>query len=126
MNPVNRPYTTYQANPMPYVAMLALAGGMFVSAPAVVLGIALARIACWARIEFAILAAFGAAWTALSWTRVELEMERAQRAAVRGGALEHPHAALAAVAARAHVVACRRAVVLRAGTRDRDHAPPLG
>jgi len=96
MNPVNRPYTPYQANPMPYVAMLALAGGMFVSAPAVVLGIALARIACWARIEFAILAAFGAAWTALSWTRVELEMERAQRAAVRAGALEHPHAALAA------------------------------
>ena len=96
MNPATRPFAPYEANPMPYVAMLALAGGMFVSAPAVVLGIALARVAIWARIEFAILAALGAAWTALSWPLVELEMQRAQRAAVRAGALEHPHAALAA------------------------------
>ncbi len=96
MNTATRPYAPYEANPMPYVAMFALAGGMFVSAPAVVLGIALARLAIWARIEFAILAAFGAAWTALSWPRVELEMERAARAAMRAGALEHPHAALAA------------------------------
>lgn len=95
---MNAPSTSRacEASPMAYLGMVAIACGVFVSAPAVVLGIALARVAAWARIEFAILAAFGAAWTALSWPLVELEMERAQRAAVRAGALEHPHAALAA------------------------------
>lgn len=96
MNAGSRSYGPYQANPTAYLAMFAIACGMFVSAPAVVLGIGLARVARWARVEFAILAALGVAWTAFAWTRVELEMHRAGRAAERAGALEHPHSALAA------------------------------
>lgn len=74
MNAGSRSYGPYQANPTAYLAMFAIACGMFVSAPAVVLGIALARVARWARVEFAILAALGVAWTAFAWTRVELEI----------------------------------------------------
>ncbi len=96
MNAATRPYGPYEANPMPFLAMFAIACGVFISAPAVVLGIALARVARRARIEFVLLAALGIAWIAFARNVVQIAMHRAGRAAERAGALEHPHAALAA------------------------------
>jgi type IV secretory system conjugative DNA transfer VirD4/TraG family protein len=93
MNAATRPY---EADPMPFLAILAIACGAFISAPAVVLGIALARVARRARIEFVLLAALGIAWTVLARDMIQIAMHRAGRAAERAGALEHPQVALAA------------------------------
>jgi hypothetical protein len=46
----------YQQDPMPFVALMAIAGGAFVSLPALVIGIVLAPLARRARITFALLA----------------------------------------------------------------------
>ena len=91
-----RTYGAYEADPAPYLAFLAIAAGVFISAPAVVGAIALARLAQTARIVFAILSALGLAWTWLAWSSIGLEMRRAVRAVARAGGLEHPEAALAA------------------------------
>ena len=86
----------YDADPAPYLAFLAIAAGLFVSAPAVVAGVALARLARTARGAFAILSALGLAWTWLTWSSIGLEMRRAARAVARAGGLDHPDAALTA------------------------------
>lgn len=86
----------YEGDPTPILTMLAIAAGLLISAPAVVLGIALTRVARQARLQFAVLAALGIAWAALAWNRITADLERAQRAAEHAGAALHPEAALTA------------------------------
>jgi len=89
-------YGAYEADPTPYLAFLAIATGLFISAPAVLVGMALARLARSARVTFAALSALGLAWTWLAWSGIGLEMRRAARGVARAGGLEHPPEALAA------------------------------
>ncbi len=81
----------YEQDPTIFVAMLAIAGGLFVSAPALLLGMALAPIARRARAVFAGLAVLGIGFVVLSWHAISLEMRRAQRAGERHGMLMHAH-----------------------------------
>lgn len=96
MNAGTRPYGPYETRPTPYLELLAIGSGVFISAPAVLLGVALARVARWARMRFSILAALGLGWAVYTWPLVETEMHRAARAVERAGAFEHPHEAIAA------------------------------
>lgn len=66
---------------------------MFVSLPALVLGIALAPLARRARVTFALLALLGLAWVAMAWGYVSLEMHRAHLAGIRAGMFVHARAA---------------------------------
>lgn len=52
-------YGRYEADPSPFIALLAIAAGLFVSAPALLLGIGLARLARRVRVMFILLAAVG-------------------------------------------------------------------
>lgn len=70
-------YGRHEPDPTPYLALMAVAAGVFISAPAVVGGIALARVARAARITFALLALLGLAWTFMSWSTIDVEMRRA-------------------------------------------------
>ena len=90
MNAATAPQRPYDADPTPDLGMLALAVGVFFSAPALLVGIALARIARRAMLAFATLAAAGAGWVMLWWERIELEMQRAQRAGERHGMFMDP------------------------------------
>lgn len=90
MNAATAPQRPYDADPTPYLGMLAMAVGVFFSAPALLVGIALARIARRAMLAFATLAAAGAGWVMLWWERIELEMQRAQRAGERHGMFMDP------------------------------------
>ncbi len=96
MQTASRPYGSYEADPTPYLAFMAIASGVFVSAPALLLGMALARVARRARLQFVVLALLGAAWSVLAWPAIEREMDRAQRAAQRAGMFMHPQDALGA------------------------------
>jgi hypothetical protein len=74
------PAPTYgrdELNPTPYLALMAIATGVFISPPGVVGGIALARVARIARVTFAMLAVLGLAWTFMSWSAIDVEMRRA-------------------------------------------------
>jgi hypothetical protein len=86
----------YDADPTPYLAFLAIAVGLFISAPAVVVGIGLARPARTARLSFALLSLLGLTWTWLALPTIGQEIEQSWRAVARAGGLDHPHAALTA------------------------------
>ena len=93
MNAATQPRGRYEQDPMPFVALMAIAACAFVSLPALVLGIALAPLARRARIAFAVLALAGLAWVALAWGYVSLEMHRAHLAGARAGTFLHARAA---------------------------------
>ena len=120
-----RTYGAYEADPAPYLAFLAIAAGLFISAPAVLGAIALARLARTARIVFAILSTLGLAWTWLAWSSIGLEMRRAARAAARAGGLEHPEAALTAAWPHIRTWWLLAAARVRPRPRDRAAAAPL-
>lgn len=84
----------YQTDPTPYLAFMAIAAALFVSAPALLLGMLLAPLARRARVAFAGIAIAGAGFIALSWHAISLEMHRAQRAGHRHGMLMHFHDSL--------------------------------
>jgi hypothetical protein len=63
---------------------MAIAASVFVSAPAVVAGIALARVARTARVTFLMLALLGLAWTFMSWNEIDVEMQRALQLIISG------------------------------------------
>jgi hypothetical protein len=90
MNATTRPAGAYDTDPTPYLAFMAIAAGLFLSAPAVLVGLALARAARRAMLTFGVLAIGAATWVYASWGRIELEMHRAQRAGERQGMLMHP------------------------------------
>ncbi len=94
MNTAARPAGPYEADPTPYLAMFAIALGLFFSAPALLLGIALARPARRATLAFAALAVAGAAWVWLRWARIDVEIHRAQRAGERHRMFMHPSESL--------------------------------
>lgn len=85
MNAGSRTPGPYEADPTPYLALLAITGGVFVSTPGLLVGIVLARVARRATAVFAALAAAGGVWVWLWWARIGLEMQRAQRAGERHG-----------------------------------------
>jgi hypothetical protein len=70
-------YRPYEPNPTPYLAFLSIAVGLFISAPAVIGGIALSRVARVLRLEFALLSLLGLAWTFMGWSSIDEEMRRA-------------------------------------------------
>lgn len=86
----------YQQDPMLFVALAAVAGGVFLSAPALVLGILLAPVARRAWMAFAVLALIGTAFVALKWGTIDTEMRHGGRAAHRAGGLLHGREALGA------------------------------
>ena len=88
MRNATQPYGRYEADPAPFVALFAIAAGLLVSAPALLLGIALARLARRARVAFAILAAFGTGWVdpRLEPDRVRAASGAGRHRARRGGA----------------------------------------
>src|SRR4051794_12946614 len=94
MSAGQRPAGPYEADPTPYLGLLAIAGGLFISAPALVGGSALARVARRATATFAGLAGAGAVWTWLWWARIGLEMHRAERAGRRHRMFMHPETSL--------------------------------
>ena len=86
------PAPTYgrdELNPTPYLALMAIAAGVSISAPAVVGGIALARVARVARVTFVMLAMLGLAWTFMSWSEIDAEMRRALQLIFRGADRGH-------------------------------------
>ena len=89
-------YGRYEQDPMPIIGLFAVAAGVFFSAPALLLGMALAPLARRARAAFAALALLGAAWVALMWDSIIVEMHRAHRAGERAGMFMHVEDALAA------------------------------
>ena len=84
----------YERDPTVFVAILAIAGGLFLSAPALLLGVALVPFARRARAVFAGLAVLGVVVVVLVWHTISLEMRRAQRAGQRHGMLLHAHDSL--------------------------------
>jgi hypothetical protein len=84
----------YESDPTPYLAFMAIAGGLFVSAPALLGGMALALPARRARVMFVGLALAGVGWVVLWWDRIALEMHRAQRAGERHRMFVHFHDSL--------------------------------
>ena len=129
MNAATRPHGPYEANPMPFLAMFAIAGGVFVSAPAVVLGIALAPRRAAARGSRSRSSPRSAlAWTAFAWRRHRAgdAPRRGARPCARARS-SIPHAALAA--AWPHIrtwwlLAAPLCFAVALG--DRAPAPPLG
>jgi hypothetical protein len=96
MSARRQPYEHYGTDPIPVIAMIAVAVGVFVSAPALALGIALAPLARRARGLFAGLAGLGVLAVALLWGRTGGEMQGAARAGARAGMLVHVDDAAAA------------------------------
>lgn len=96
MNTASQPYRPYEADPTPYLGLMAMAVGIFLSAPALLAGIALARLARRATLAFAGLAAAGVVFVWQSWAQIELEMHRAQRAGHRHGMFMHASESLQA------------------------------
>ena len=96
MSTATRPHGAYEADPTPYLGMLAIAAGLFVSAPALIVGMGLAPIARRAMVAFVALTAAGAAWVWLWWARIETEMHRAQGTGERHGMFTQPGESLQA------------------------------
>lgn len=86
----------YEHDPMPFIGLAAVAAGVCLSAPALLLGIVLAPLARRARVAFAALALLGAGFVALAWGAISLAMHRAERAGQRAGMFMHTHDALSA------------------------------
>lgn len=88
--------TTHYEDPAAMLGLLCIAVGLVVSAPALVLGIALVPLARRAPLAFAGLALASAGCVALLRSQVTAEMEAALRAAERIGVTTDPDGALAA------------------------------
>ena len=88
--------TSHYEDPVAMLGLLCVAVGLVVSAPALVLGIALVPLARRVQLVFVGLALAGAGCVALLWSRVAVEMEAALRAAERIGIAADPEGALAA------------------------------
>jgi hypothetical protein len=94
MNTGQPAYGRYEQDPMPFIALAAVAAGVFLSLPALLLGMLLAPAARRARVAFAFLAILGAGFVALTWDSISVEMDRAQRAGERAGMFMHAQDAL--------------------------------
>ncbi len=103
MNGASRPTSgRFEQDPLPFIVLLLVGAGVFVSAAALLVGMVLAPLARRARAAFAVLGLAGATWVMLAWDSISAEMHPcAQHAAQRAGMLMHAHDAF--VAAWPHV-----------------------
>lgn len=84
-----------EPNPVPYLALLGVAAGAFISPLAIAGGMLLAPLARRARLTFAALALLGLAWTFLSWASIGEDMRRAVLAFAEAGGFQDLRSALA-------------------------------